>query len=164
MPMAEDILDLEAPELLQFQRFWWIAHRVGWLLLAIVIVAGLLGFLGPGLLSKASTGDRQLLVEYDRFLRSQSPTRLRILLPVSEGGLGFLWIDPAYLNEMDIEQIIPEPVRTEVREQWIVHLFRTDPGGRATVTVHARPRSAGPIRGHLGSGPSTVEFRQFIFP
>lgn len=162
--MAEDILDLEIPQNLQYQRFWWIVHRLGWLILALLIVAGLLGFLGPGLLSKASAGDGQLLVEYDRFLRSQSPTRFRVLLPVSEGGLGFLWIDPTFLNELDIVRMVPEPIRTEVREQWIVHLFRTDPGGRATVTIYARPRGVGPIRGHLGSGPSTVEFRQFVFP
>ena len=61
--------DLEISQDLTFQRRSWIVQRVGWVMLALLILAALGGLFGPGPLSRARAGphDGPLWVEYQRF-------------------------------------------------------------------------------------------------
>ena len=56
----------------------WRAERVAWCVMALVLLATLLGAFGDGPLSDARVGSpRTFTVEYDRLLRSSSPALLR---------------------------------------------------------------------------------------
>jgi hypothetical protein len=63
--------DLEIPEDLPFQRREWVAERVAWAVMALLIAGALLGFFGTGPLSRTTAGDEAgpLWLEYERFAR-----------------------------------------------------------------------------------------------
>ena len=62
----------------------YIAQRIGWLLIAAVIVLALLGLFGDGPLSRAkatsSSEGISIELEYQRFARSRSPQELRVTI------------------------------------------------------------------------------------
>jgi hypothetical protein len=66
-----DIAELVG-ESLSLQRREWRVDRVGWVVMGLILVAGLLGVWGGGLLgSVTATGsDGRVLVDYDRFVRN----------------------------------------------------------------------------------------------
>jgi hypothetical protein len=67
---------LQIEQDLEYQQRAWTVQRVGRVMMALAVLAALAGLLGPGPLSRASagaTGD-PLRLEYERFLRFQTPT------------------------------------------------------------------------------------------
>jgi hypothetical protein len=60
---------------IEFQRRVWRVQRIGWLIIAAVIVAALLGVFGGGPLSRAAVQGDGLRLEYERFARLQQSTR-----------------------------------------------------------------------------------------
>lgn len=42
---------LEVGEDVKFQNRWWVFERIAWVFMALLLLAALLGLLGPGLLS-----------------------------------------------------------------------------------------------------------------
>jgi hypothetical protein len=54
---------------LEFQRRIWKLQRVAWAVMALVVLAAVLGLLGPGVLGMATAGGRSspLWLEYDHF-------------------------------------------------------------------------------------------------
>jgi len=72
--------DLDINQDLAFQRRSWSLQRIGWGLIALVLIAALLGLFGHGPLSEATTDDPSLPIRlaYERFGRFGSPLVLRI--------------------------------------------------------------------------------------
>ena len=72
--------DLQIDQDLDAQRHHWIAERVGWTVITLVILAALLGLFGSGWLSEASVGTPEgaLRLEYSRFGRFLAPMTLRL--------------------------------------------------------------------------------------
>lgn len=48
MGQVKDVRDLESEENLAFQERQWVVQRVAWVVVLALLVAGLLGLLGPG--------------------------------------------------------------------------------------------------------------------
>jgi hypothetical protein len=67
--------DLEIEEYIGFQRRDWAVRHIAWAILALVVLAALLGLFGNGILSKANLGDDEmpLQLEYERFGRYKAP-------------------------------------------------------------------------------------------
>ena len=145
-----------------FQRRVWTAQRVGWLIIAAVIVAALLGFFGTGPLSRASSQGSGLRVEYERFGRLQQPMRLRFLLPESKLDAEIA-LGRAYLETFRIEQITPEPREVAVVGPWLLYRF-AGPGPLAA-TFDVVPQDVGRLAAAAEiSATDSVAFEQFIYP
>lgn len=56
MGSAHRLGDIDVAEDVKFTKKSWAAERVGWVGLVLVIVAGVLGLLGPGLFSQSEAG------------------------------------------------------------------------------------------------------------
>ena len=61
--------ELQIDEDMDFQHKEWIAERWGWRIMALVLLAGLLGLFGQGPLSDKTVQSGSLLVQYGRFER-----------------------------------------------------------------------------------------------
>lgn len=178
---------LELDEDLAFQRVLWRVERVGWSVLGVVVGAALLGATGRGVLSRAEarapdakvtprtantpagrTLASALRVEYDRVLRSEAPTVVRVHTGpgMSASGLTRVWFDRRYVEQVDLDGILPQPVRAEVTAERIVFVFATpDRADSATFVFRFSPSEVGPETGHVGlDGGPAVRFRQFILP
>jgi hypothetical protein len=169
MATVHRIGSLEIPQDLEFTRRSWTFERIGWVGLALVLVAGILGLLGSGLFSAATAGEigDPLRVRFERFGHFESDGQLTVeFRPRVRDGLAELWIEDTYLNRVEIRDILPRPVRTELRQDRKVYFFPIDEGSDTVqVRIDLTYKKAGRIVGKIGTADApAVEIRQFIYP
>jgi hypothetical protein len=145
-----------------FQRRVWVAQRIGWSVIGILIVIAALGYFGGGPFSRSSAQGGGMTIEYERFARLRQPTKLRFVLDSAPGG-GALAVSRAYFDSVQIEQITPKPSAVRSGGEWLVYSFAGPLP--AAVTFHLRPDQFGPVSGsaRLAAGEA-VPFRQFVYP
>lgn len=170
MAERQRVGDLEIYQDLAFEEraAWW--QRAGWLVLTLVLLAGLLGLFGDGPLSRAGAGapDGPLRVEYDRFGRLLGETELRVQLGAgtARDGTVRLWLERDYLDRMRPRRIAPEPEGVEAGPDRLIYTFRVaDAGAPAQIIFTLEPAALGAGGAHLGlvDGP-TVRLDQLIYP
>lgn len=170
--MAEirQVGSLQINEDADFQRKEWRWERIGWALLALVLLAAVAGLLGPGPLSSATAGEEggALWVNYDRFAHRSAPTTLEVHVgpdTAREGSLR-LWIDRATVGVNMVRSIQPEPELVSADGEHIVYSFAVDDPTRETVIYfHLEPLRYVRQRVALGiEGGSQVGFLQMLYP
>src|SRR5688572_13690542 len=147
-------------------RRGWVFERVGWVAMAAILAAAVVGLFGDGWLSEseAAVGD-ELIVRYSRFCRAHSPTELTVAwLP--RGQEPTLWIARSYLGEFAIQEIRPTPSAVTLEADRIRYAFRSSQlGARVEVTFRLKAEHGGPYRGRIGVDDGLdVEVRQLVFP
>jgi hypothetical protein len=167
---GSDSASLELEDDLAFERREWRIQRVAWALLGLVVLAGLLGFLGPGPLTRSviSPQDRAISLEYYRFERSHRMSELRISVAASAGESDRirLWIRRAYADEMRVQAVLPPADRVDVDADRVLFSFaRASPTREARILLKIEPQSTGPEQGEIGlDGGSALAFTQFVYP
>jgi|FLYN01.1.fsa_nt_gi hypothetical protein len=163
--------DLEIGQDLDFQQKEWTVQRIGWVVMALIAIATLLGLLGgPGPLSDITVGSNEdmLSLELNRFGHLQEPTTLRIRLngDATASNPVRVWLDLSYLHDVQVEHVMPEPESVEAAEDRLVYSFQmTEPGQPATITFQVRPERPGALNGQVGiEGGASHDFSQFIYP
>lgn len=161
---------LELDQDLPFQERAWRAERIAWVVLIIVVVAALVGVFGTGPLSSTTAGGSEtgISASYERFVRhdGRSSLELRISPEGASEGQVEVWLSASYLEDIQIEQISPQPDEVRTSGERDIFVFLTDnPSSDMTVTVTFRPDAMGPISGDIGivDGPA-VSVRHFSFP
>jgi protein-L-isoaspartate(D-aspartate) O-methyltransferase len=161
-------LEIDADD--EFQRREWLAERVGWLVLGLLLLGGLLGAFGEGWLSQTSTptvGDR-FRVDYERVARHGSPATMRVaLMPGAvPTGVALIWVDRAYLEGVDLRGIAPQPDASWLARDRVVYAVRIqNPADSAHVTFDIQPDNYWSRHARVGldGGPS-VAFDQLVLP
>jgi hypothetical protein len=153
-------MDVDAE--VKFQHRVWTAQRVGWIIIGLVVAAALAGLFGTGPLSRASAQGPGVQIDYERFGRWQQPMKLRCFLSATKSDTQIA-LSRAYLESVQVEEIIPRPVQVEAAGHWLVYRF----AGPApmTITFNLRPREFGSLTGAVRSADGeAVSFRHFIYP
>ena len=145
-------------------------QRVGWIVMAILLLAAPLGLTGSGVLARATVGDASAVIQlgYSRLARLAAPSTLdvRIGREAVSGEQVDLWIEQDYLQGVQIQKIVPEPEEVRSAGDQLIYVFAIDePGQPMTITVDLRHSTFGLKSGRvgLGAGP-TLDFNQFVFP
>ena len=124
------IEDLEAPQRLSHQRWEWVIERVGWALMACVVVAGVLGGLGPGPLGscEAVSPDGSLTVNYYAVERIAAPNSLELqITPGStEQSKIELSLSRSFADGANVESLVPSPAETRATDSAIIYTFLAD--------------------------------------
>lgn len=152
-----------------FQRKEWWAQRVGLVLLAVFLAAGVAGTFGAGPLSEttAEAEDGSLAVEYERFIRHIGMTSLTATLGTSavSQGTARLLISRDLAAGWRIENVSPTPSVESSSDDWLIYEFEvlgeTPPRVRVLYRGDGFGTHGGTIR--AGSG-ATVDLRQWIYP
>jgi hypothetical protein len=153
-----------------FQRRTWAFQRCGWVVIALILAAALLGLAGHGPLSHAHQiqRDAPLALEYERFGRhgSESTIRLHLLPGSTRQGRARVRLDRAFYENVDALQVVPEPESSAADARWITLTFATEQPERPTVVViNYTPTCYGPLPGRVGlEGTEPIRFEQFIYP
>lgn len=170
MSDIQRIGDLELNQDLDFQRRSWKVQRIGWALMALVVVAAALGLLGgSGLLSDTIIGSEtdELQIRYHRFLRQGKPVTLDIQAwPADDEKQVKIQLDRDYLNHFKLDQVVPEPSQTEAHSETLIFTFDlAQPGDSVEIKFDMRPEFSGAVSGHVGieNGPS-LEISHFVLP
>lgn len=166
----ERIGDLEVGQDLQFQEREWKVEIVAWVIVALILIAALLGLLGPGPLSSQIAGqpDSGLWVEYNRFARYQAPEALKVhVRPAGDSDSQVRFsLNRDFVDKVDLKDIEPEPERVEAWPDRFVYIFNLPQSGQATSLIfHFEANEFGPMPVYLGlEGGPELTFNQFYFP
>lgn len=162
--------DLEIDQDLEFQEREWRVERVGWALLAGVVVLAAFGVFGHGPVSwtKVSSGDGSLEVSFERFGRRGGSQALVVSAPASEARRG-VWdveISRSYVDAMDIDAVTPEAEAVEAVDGAVRYSFsQGSPDADLDARLSLTPRAMGPRRGEVRvSGGEPVGVHHFLFP
>ena len=162
--------DLDKSDCLRSQRWEWTFARIGWLAMGMVLVAAVLGLLGPGLFSarSATAPDGSLTVKYHMTERYEAPARLR-LYPRSEAasrGIAHIAFSNAFTRNTRVEAIDPVPESVELRDNRTLYTFRVqDVGPDDCITYRYQNNQFGPISFEVGlEDQQPVTVRQFVVP
>jgi hypothetical protein len=148
-------------------RLGWVFERIGWLAMAVVLIAAAAGLFGNGWLSEreVSAGGGALTARYPRFCRAHAPLELTVeWLPRQEQTA--LWISRPYLDGFEIAEIRPTPSGMAVDGDRMHYTFRTaKPHAPVSVTFMLKPKRGGSSIGRVGlEDELDVEIRHFVFP
>jgi hypothetical protein len=159
---------LEVGQDLAFQRREWKVQRAAWMVALLILVLGFAGLLGGGPLSQTETSSGPLALEYERFARKRAPTALHTRLEpgVTSAGEFSLWLSEEYLDKVDLNRVLPEPIEMAAASDRVVFRFlAATPGEPAEITFALEPAEPGLVHGRVGlvAGPD-VAFDQVIYP
>lgn len=152
-----------------FQRRTWTVERVGWGLMALLLVAAALGLFGAGPLSTTlvQVPHAAAQIEYDRFQRKTAPAIVKIVVAerATESGELVVAVDDEFMRAYDIRSIRPEPAQSVALAHGIRFRLETDPQTPATIYFHLQTARLGYFRPRLtiADGPA-VELPILIYP
>jgi hypothetical protein len=162
--------DFEIGEDLDFQRKEWLFERLGWVVLALLMLAAMLGLFGGGPLdgAQAASPDGLMQVSYARFGRFSAPQTMEITLSPQarqEGHVGVAF-HQQFVDKLKIQQTNPEPESVEVHGDWVVYLYQWPEGNSPlNINVYMQAEKTGSLQAELGlAGKPGMSIRQFIYP
>ncbi len=160
-------LELQQPEVMVAQRREWKIERAGWLVIAGVLLAGMLGGLGGGPIAHAARTAGAAHLDFDRLVRHGVATDLRLVIGPEAAVNGQIQValDWEYLAAMQIRDILPAPLRSRSVEGRLLLEFAATAGAATPVVLELEPHAAGRHTGYLtvGDGPA-LEFAQIVYP
>lgn len=158
--------DLEIGNNDRFHRSEWYVQRVGWVAIALILLAALFGLLGSSYFGQrqAVSADGRLQIEYPRYTRFGAQARLTVGV-LADGPALRIWLPVAYLERMHLQRVEPEPVRVTAAGDVRIFTFAIAPAPAARVVFQFKPETPGRVRGGIGvvDGPE-LAFRQFVYP
>jgi hypothetical protein len=155
---------------LAYQERIWRAQRIGWLVFVALIIAALIGLLGPGPLSSTSAGAPAdgLWIEYDRFARQDAPTTIVLHADrrLARGDEIGLVLSGDAVRGLELTSTTPPADGSGVAHDGVVLRFRTDrQPGTLTIVLHVKPQRMGLHSSRIGlAGGPAYDIRQWIFP
>ena len=103
------------------------SRRIFYWLFASFLTAGVLGLFGNGILSQKTVEDKDFILKYERFLRTDTPSKLEITFKNTENPLT-VTLNTEYLEQVDIQNVIPQSESVEVTEDGHVCHFKVKGG------------------------------------
>jgi hypothetical protein len=152
---------------MQFQRRTWLAERIGWIVLAALLVAGLAGVFFHGRLSRtiAKAIDESIAVEYERFAHKTAVTHfvIRTSPPLPDQVL--VRLGPSFASMHDVDSMEPRPIRSSGGSYGLEFVFARSSAGDLGVHIAARPKRFGFMSLHVEvEGRGAVNIAQFVYP
>jgi len=164
MPAKANVIELEQD--LAFQKREWRVNLLTWFALLVMMAACVLGLFGHGPLSSAEVSEPSSFfrVEYERFLRYGSASRLRIHARADATGSLRLSLGQTMVERFELRGITPGPDTAEAGPNGIEYRFAGAPGADVVIEIDVVPIARGSVHARLGSADSELAFRQFVYP
>lgn len=151
----------------RFQRTEWRVERVGWALLTLFLLAGLVGLLGTGPVSWGSvtSENRVIRLEYQRVTHLESDDSLTFALSPSavEDGTATVHLTGEWLSSVDVTGIAPEPAEQVALPDGVALQFAVAEAP-TTVAVTYRAQNFGSLSGSLAADGDRLSFTQLVLP
>ncbi len=165
-PKQGNGLDLDVD--MNFQEKEWRVERIGWIIMALLALAGLLGLFGEGPLANARAVNGPIVVEYERFERLLSPAKLRaqVAPEAVQNEEVRLYVTRTILDSLEVLDISPQPDSMVLTPDGVVYVFKVkDPSAPMRIRFDMETARAGSNSGQIGiENGAMVEIRQFIYP
>jgi hypothetical protein len=168
MAQTQRVGSLEIRQDLDFQRKEWRVQRIGWVVMALIALAALLGVTGSGMLARATVAEGPLQFEYSRFDRLDAPTTLEVLIDADAiaGDNVELRVDRTYFQSAQIQRILPEPEEVRGDGDGLTYVFGVAaPGQPVTITFDLRHSTFGQKSSWIAlADEPPLNFSQVVYP
>ena len=165
-PARKDDFATGMLESMPFQRREWVIQRVGWALMALVLLAGMLGLFGRGPLGQRTSANAALQVEYEWLARRDSQTTwtLTPLRPPADGRYRVA-LDANWARHFRFHSIQPEPVSAQLEEGRWVYEFAAREMRDLPIIFHVEAQKMGRLEGSvvLNDAPP-LQMALFVYP
>jgi hypothetical protein len=157
-------------ENMKLQSRVWRAERTGWIVMALLVLAGLFGTFSHGFLSNtmAVSSDGNLSVDYERFSHKTARTQFVISLPRASQETRQdirILLSRAFQRFYDIEVLYPRPTNSSGGAAGLELAFAPSAAGDLAIHMAARPKRFGIASLSVeADGQSRASFTQFIYP
>lgn len=155
--------DYPIREQMDFQHSDWVAERIGWAVVAIIVIVALSGLLGFGPLAAATASDasHRLSVDYDRFQRVTVTTHFTFRVAGGASPLE-LRLGPDFSSEFEIDSVQPAPLHSTQGPDGLTLTFAPPAnGGVFTAVMWCRPRHFGLV-GLTATAGAEASISRFI--
>jgi hypothetical protein len=149
-----------------FQRRQWRAERIGWALMAAIVLAALAGLFGngPAARATAASGDGQVQIDFDRIVRRNAPSQLVLTLTPSDDEVR-VEVPREYADRMGLRPLSPLPAQSLATAEGTVYWYSTGGShGRVRMTFTLHPRTVGRTSAQLIVAERTVSVSQLVLP
>ena len=149
-----------------YQQREWRFQCVGRWLIGIFILLALLGLFGKGGLAGASVEAGQFRVDYERFVRQQTGTRLQLTISSSAASDTFnVTFASDQLADIRITDITPAPLEVASHQDRLEYTFRRTSGESSSINFHYQPQMVGSLTLRLADGAgAALDVSQFVWP
>lgn len=155
---------LQINEDMDFQRLEWRIERIGWVIVALVVIAALLGLLGNGPLSAAVKTSGSLQVEYDRFLHRDAPSNYRIHFKPRDDDTA-IHLNSQFLEAVKLDQIVPQPSEVELAIDGVTLHFKSRAAVSGVVTIPFEPQTMGLLHTRIRvASKKPVTLTHIVYP
>jgi hypothetical protein len=162
--VQRELKEYEAEEI--FHRREWVMQRIGWAILALLLLAACVGLLGNGPLARRHIAMAAGVLNVDRFVRRDANTEWKIATRLAASATDKLEvrISSRFLERFRLAGITPEPRSQTASVDSVVFSFAAL-APREQIVFHVEPQRVGISEGEFqigGSQPVTV--KQFVYP
>jgi hypothetical protein len=162
-PKLTQLGDIVVPQDLEYEQRAYRVRLVFAVVFGLVLVAALLGLLGrSGPLSSTTKSAGDVGVDYERFVRLQTPTELTVHV---RGGAHKtnVALSRSFLESFQVDSFSVDPESTAVTPDRVVYTF--DQQAPSAVTVVLEPQRVGRQTGTIyGPGQNAVRISQWVWP
>jgi hypothetical protein len=145
----------------------YVAERSGMVLIALILLAALLGLLGPGPLTYRTeiAEGNSLTVEHYAIQRYEAPSELYVRVrPVAGAESIRLGISRTWTDRITMEGITPEPVSIETSEDRLVYTFRAS-GEEVLIVLRYKNDEFGSVEYEVDDDQdASLRLSQFVLP
>ena len=133
-------------------------------MLWLLLLAGIVGLFGEGPAARREITAGRWRVQYERFVRSRTPSRLSITLDASTD-TAVVWLDREYAHRMDVQRVIPQPLSVAVGTDRLVYRFLHSGGNPSRIVFELDPQGPGRVVGRVGgTGADRIDISQIVYP
>lgn len=150
-----------------FTRREFTAESVGWLLLGLLLVAGMLGALGSGPLSsaRAVSSSGRMTLDYQRITHQEADDHIVVeIVGGTDQGTITVQVGGDWLDDLDLRQVTPQPSEERATPEGVDLTIAVSAGGPVRIVLSFRTRALGPTQGVLRAGGEEIRFTQFVLP
>ena len=159
-------LDLEIDDATQRREFR--LQRFAWGVLALTLIAALVGLTGDGPLADARAERAGVELEWPRIVRAKARAELKVRAPATfaRDGLLSVRIGRSWLEDAEVESVHPVPERMTVGDEYVEYLFAVADGATAMSAAFSVRLNGMGRRQLTIAVAETPAFRvrQFVFP
>lgn len=144
----------------KFQQVEWPVYRIGWVIMALFLLAGLFGIFGTGIISRKSKQGTQMAIDYDRYLRYSVKTTVHIKLKhrLSDSTLA---INASYIKAMKVDKIVPEPSSMILNDNKLIYKFASSSIQQVSFFIEPIRPGSQYLEIYVGGIKNTIN--QFVF-
>jgi hypothetical protein len=162
--VQRDLKEYEAEEI--FHRREWVMQRIGWAILALLLLAACAGLLGNGPLARRHIAMAVGILSVDRFVRRDANTEWKFAprLAASPTDKLEVRISSRFLERFRLAGITPEPRSQTAHADCVVFSFAALTP-RVQIVFHVEPLRVGISEGKFQIGGSQpIVVKQFVYP